>query len=345
MDCRWVGAAVVLGEGPFAARLRSLGLTVEVVEYAGRSSIAASARAVRRTLRGLRPRVVHANGFAAAAVAGLATVGSRIPVLWLKVDTAWDGWRSRLVARLCSEVVGMSETAVESLRGRAGVRVSVVEGGIPELETDAVHGRERLDAACGWDGDPFRIVLSGRLCPGKGQLELIEIAPRILASFPNARFALIGREDPAYPGYDRFLRGAMHRLGVERSVVLLHVDVADDAIEMCAGADVVVAPSVQGDSRWREGFGLVVVEAMQLGVPVAAYSSGSLPEVLGECGSLVSEGDRDALAGALLAFANDAEKRRAASECGRRRAQERYRIERAADQMCARYAAVASPAV
>ena len=342
MDRAWIGGAVTLGDGPFADRLRSQEIHVETVAYAGGSSLAASARALRRRLRRHRPRLVHANGFPAAAVSGLAAAGSGIPVLWLKVDTAGEGWRARLVATLCSEVVGMSEAAVESLRGRPGVRVAVVEGGIPELDVDPTRGRSQLDRASGWEGDPFRIVLSGRLCPGKGQLELIEVAPRVLDRFPDARFALIGREDPAYPRYDDLLRERIGELGVDASFALLDIAVAADAIEICAGADVVVAPSVEGDSRWREGFGLVVAEAMQSGVPVVAYASGSLPDVLGDCGILIAEGDRNGLAEALLAFASDGDRRRRAADCGRRRAASRFRIERAAAQMCEHYAAVAA---
>jgi glycosyltransferase involved in cell wall biosynthesis len=341
MDCTWIGGAVTLGDGPFVGRLRALDIDVQTVDYAGGSSLFAAARALRRRLRRSRPRLVHANGFPAAAVSGLATVGSGVPVLWLKVDTAREGWRARLVATLCSEVVGMSEATVASLRGRAGVRVGIVEGGIPDLDVDPARGRTRLDEACGWGDGPFRIVLSGRLCPGKGQIELIEVAPRVVDRHPHARFALIGRPDPAYPGYDDLLRRRIAELGLDSSFVLLDIAVAEEAIEMSAGADVIVAASVQGESRWREGFGLVVAEAMQLGVPVIAYASGSLPEVLGNCGTLVGEGDRDGLADALIRAASDADWRRLAADCGRRRAAERFRIERATAEMCHHYAALA----
>src|SRR5207245_10658533 len=48
-----------------------------------------------------------------------------------------------------------------------------------------------------------------------------------------------------------------------------------------AGARMLVMPS------FDEGFGLPVLEAMTVGVPVVAARRGSLPEVLGDAGPLV----------------------------------------------------------
>lgn len=47
------------------------------------------------------------------------------------------------------------------------------------------------------------------------------------------------------------------------------------------GARLLVMPS------FEEGFGMPVLEAMSLGVPVVAANRGSLPEVLGDAGPLV----------------------------------------------------------
>ena len=45
----------------------------------------------------------------------------------------------------------------------------------------------------------------------------------------------------------------------------------------------------------KEQFGRAAVEAMAAGVPVVAYDSGALGEVIGDTGVLVPEGDRDGL--------------------------------------------------
>ena len=50
---------------------------------------------------------------------------------------------------------------------------------------------------------------------------------------------------------------------------------------------------------WPEPFGLVAIEAMAGGTPIAAFDNGAIKEIIGDCGSYAPPGDIDALARAI----------------------------------------------
>ncbi len=83
----------------------------------------------------------------------------------------------------------------------------------------------------------------------------------------------------------------------------------DKRRELYAGARVLVQPS------FEEGFGLPVLEAMTLGVPVIAARRGALPEVLGDAGVLVDPERPDEIADAIHTMITDETMARA---CGAR---------------------------
>jgi glycosyltransferase involved in cell wall biosynthesis len=72
-----------------------------------------------------------------------------------------------------------------------------------------------------------------------------------------------------------------------------------------------------------------------------AYADGAVPEVLGDAAVLVAPGDRDALAGAVVALLADPPRREALARAGRARFARRYRIEVTAAAMAERYRAAA----
>ncbi len=59
-------------------------------------------------------------------------------------------------------------------------------------------------------------------------------------------------------------------------------------------ATILVVPS-KTTNTWSEQYGMVIVEALSSGVPVVAYDSGAIREVVGPGGILVKEGDSSAM--------------------------------------------------
>jgi len=337
LDPGWVHGVVSLQDGPFVARLRASGFEVHVVETGARLSMLGSALRLRRLLARHPPAVIHANGVKAALVAALARPAA--PVVWVKHDFSWDGALAALVARRCARVVGVSEAVTESFHGRLRERVRVVHNGIPPIERERPMGRDAVEALMG-PGGPV-VILVGRIHPAKGQIELVEAAPRILERRPDARFLLLGGEDPYQPGYARRVRDRIAQLGLTPAVFTRPHH--PDAPGVMAGCDVAVMPSVPDErGMGREGFGLVGLEAMRVDTPVVGYDGGALPEVLGDCAVLVPEGDRAALAHAIADLLGDPERRDRLAACGRTLAGERFTIDSTVAGMRECYAEVAS---
>ncbi len=116
-------------------------------------------------------------------------------------------------------------------------------------------------------------------------------------------------------------------------VRFLH-DVSNDELPaIYNGAAVLITPS------FYEGFGLPALEAMACGTPVVVSDRGSLPEVVGEAGVLVSPDDPQAIAAGLAAVLGDPQRATALRQAGLARAAQ-FTWQETARQTLAVYQAV-----
>jgi glycosyltransferase involved in cell wall biosynthesis len=327
LDQRWVGGVISLGHGPLVDRLRALGPMVEVVPTSGGpGAMAASAWKVRRALHKIRPDVVHANGLKAALVTVLGVLGTRISVIWVRHDFSLEGWRARILARLCTRVICVSRVLARTFPRNLARKVEIVHTGIPGIEQARDSSRRHLTKAIAGPEPETVISLVGRLVPWKGHLELIDIAPAILERLPNARILFIGGvASPRFAAYVDRLKARIEEQGLEDAIMLLGH--RDDVLRLIAGSDVVVVPSVSSHPGIEtEGFPLLALEALSLGTPVVAYRVGGIPEAVGDCGSLVQPGDREGLSEAIVRLGSDRELRERMSLCGRERVIDRFSV-------------------
>jgi glycosyltransferase involved in cell wall biosynthesis len=91
-----------------------------------------------------------------------------------------------------------------------------------------------------------------------------------------------------------------------------------DLAELAASAEIAVVPSLY------EGFSLPAVEHMASGTPLVASRTGALPEVTGDAALLVTPGDTEELAAALLRLHDSQRERERLSAAALARVQERF---------------------
>lgn len=136
----------------------------------------------------------------------------------------------------------------------------------------------------------FRILSVGRLSTQKAQEYLLRACGLLRDKGHRFRCELVG-EGPQRA----YLEAEIRRLGLEEQVFLLGARYHEEVLSMYRGADLFVMSSV------AEGMPIVLMEAMQAGVPVVSTAISGIPELLddGRAGVLVPPADETALARAI----------------------------------------------
>jgi len=118
----------------------------------------------------------------------------------------------------------------------------------------------------------------------------------------------------------------LEKFGVDGLVSFTGRLTKDELARQYSRAEIAVVPSLY------EGFGLPASEAMACGVPVIASSGGALPEVVGNAGILVPPGEPEPLAEAIKRLLKDKQLQRELGEAGRKRVQQEFNWEQAANK-------------
>jgi glycosyltransferase involved in cell wall biosynthesis len=160
------------------------------------------------------------------------------------------------------------------------------------------------------------VGVASRLAAGKG-IDVLIGACRLVKTDRRWRLRIAGDGPEA-----AFLQTLVDRDPALRARVVFEGTVSDMP-HFWNACDVAVVPS----SQWIESFSMAAVEAMACALPLVASASGALPEICGECATLVAPGSEEALAQALRRYINDPKLRRAHARVGRERAEALFDIE------------------
>ncbi|HEV7375974.1 MAG TPA: glycosyltransferase family 4 protein [Pyrinomonadaceae bacterium] len=208
-------------------------------------------------------------------------------------------------------------------------KISVIPNGIDFRRLDA-----RLQ---NFDRDEFRkqmkmtpesllIGTVGEIKKQKGHEDFLRAASLIVRERTDAHFVIVGADSTST---------GEHRASLERLIAELNLTDRvhltgwlDDVAPLLAALDAYVSAS------HTESFGLAIVEAMALGLPIVATATEGAQEIINsdDAGMLVPVSDVEAMASALLRLLEDANARKRIGTLARTTARTRFSLERMVDE-------------
>jgi glycosyltransferase involved in cell wall biosynthesis len=320
------GAHVALpGDGPLAEKLRNRNIAVTRIPCGPYQSGKKSARDLlrfvldlplqTRAIADLDKRIgfdlLYVNGprlLPAAALSGCAPAlfhaHSDIPQRRALKLAQWS------IRSMGATVAACGNSVASALRDCVSPdRLHVIPNGVRELKFRQRDFRP--------DGN-WRIGMLGRISPEKGQAEFLQAVKLVVPRLANARFLIFGAPLFGATEYFETVRELARDLPIEFRGWQEDLDAVFDDL------DLLVVPSL------REGMGRVVIEAFSAGVPVLAFPTGGIPEIIadGETGFLTHQRSPAALAARLAEIIDgDPEDRRRVAAQARCAWERAYRVD------------------
>lgn len=287
-------ALVVSDEGSSRPRilddLTAAGVHTEQLFVPARRYAEEAAR-IRGGLARLNARVVHSHGYRMDVMARIVRI--RTNVRWVSTLHGFTGggrknrlfeWLQLRSLRSADRVIGVSSTVINRARasGVSTQRLRLIQNAVPprqSMSREEAQGELGLDAARRWVG------WVGRTTHEKDP----ESFARAISELGNpAVGGVIVGSGPLLAAVER------NHQALIASGRLMLAGQRPDAGRLMPAFDALALSSV------TEGTPMVVLEAMQAGVPVVAYAVGGLPDVIGGgAGVLVPERSATLLARAI----------------------------------------------
>lgn len=302
-----------------------------------------AARKLAKIIRNENIKLVHAQGYKAAFIAGLAAKKAKTPVTIVTLhDFVFNEGSGKMkhlyfdiAEHFMPAMVDKIITVSKSLRKRVlekgkieGSKVIVINAGVRPLPGGAIASRRILnvkDMLALNTAAPL-IVTVGSLHSQKGIKYLLTAATHVLREFPNAQFLIVG-DGPQKHELDI----VAEKSGIHKRVTF--TGWRDDARDIMAAADIIVLPSM------IEGMPYSILEAMAAGKPVVSTLTGGIPEVLidRETGFLVPPKKPMAIAKAIIYLLQNRDIAVQMGMAGKRRSEELFDLKRTIKETVAAY--------
>lgn len=240
--------------------------------------------------------VVIAHGSSTGLATRLALIGSPTPFIYRQISdlrfwapTRFKRIRVRWFLKKAHAVVALSQESRDVLENYIGVdkgKISVIPNGVDEGRFSAANLERRRFArnVFGLPLDCYVVAYLGALVPEKG----VHLAIRAFESLQDSWLLVVG---------DGPLRNALEELSLETGANVLFSAGRSDIQSVYDAADVLVLPSLGGDSMPA-----VLIEAGLSGLPCISTEVGAIPEVVldGETGMIMKVVNDFSLRDALL---------------------------------------------
>ena len=297
-----------------------------------------------RTFAGLRRRaaflraqgvdIVHTNDGRSHASWALAARIAKVRLLWHhRGDPGARGLRY-VAPLLADRIVAVSSFALPRGQLGAAASASVIHSPFDvSITADRVRMRKLILDATGAHEDTLICGYSGAFVERKRPLDFVAAIEALgrISDRPvvGAMFGL-ARDPKMEARLDAAIRAMRGPARVER------LGWRTPGHEWLAGCDMLLVPAVD------EPLGRTLVEAMLVGTPVVAVSSGGNPEALeGGCGVLVEPGDANAMALVAEQLSRESVMREGMVERARLAARQRFSRQNHASRVIATYHALA----
>ena len=306
LDLEKFNIHVICPPGPLAGEIRKFRrqIDLDLISMNSRFDFGAISR-IRRSIKHIKPDIIHIHGTRAGSLGRLAAIGLNIPVIYTEhLWTQQFKLRNRFLTFLhyfANWFLDMFTTlniavsrAVKDFMIASNIsrpnKIKVIYNGIKisSLEAKAFQSEKE-----------FLIATCGTLNPHKGIQFLIKALPKIKNEFPGIRLEIIG--DGLYK---RILLAEVKKLKIKDYVKF--TGFVKEVEKYLTHFDLYVQPSLS------ESFGLAILQAMSVGLPVVATNTGGIPEVVtdGKSGLLVEAANPGALSEAILFLLRNPKKAR-----------------------------------
>ena len=227
-------------------------------------------------------------------------------------------WQEESVRRFLSR----KECRIIAMSGT--VRRKFVATGYQQTQL-VYHGVEMLLEPGDRQNHPRKLLYTGQIREGKGVHVLLEALKRVKDVFPDISLDIFGGGDERY-------ESQLKNISQANSLpVVFHGSLPrEELLQRYAEYDVFVLPTLR-----EEPFGIVMIEAMNAGLPVIASNAGGPTEIIvdGETGLLFKQGNADELTKAIIRLCKDDALYQTISDNGYQLVKERFDIDNSVSQI------------